>query len=141
MFVFLALLLFLSQVYAKDYCLKRVENPYPEPYLGYLLRKRTERAILESGHRLRCQMDSQELSVAVESFKETPIGYTPQQRVNAYNLEIKVRFATEREVRVFSAVVSYTQLEGGLADLPRRSAIEDAMNIIYTDMLNFFSRR
>ncbi|MEN3028991.1 MAG: hypothetical protein ABDH29_07265 [Aquificaceae bacterium] len=135
------LLIIFSLGFSKDFCIRGIENPYPEPFLDYLLRKHTERAILESGHRLKCEGDAEEVKPAVELLRETPITYTPQQRVSAYSLELKVSLTVGKDRRSFSTTVSYSQPEGGLGDLPRRTALQDAMSIIYIDLLDFVGRR
>ncbi|MCS6998090.1 MAG: hypothetical protein NZ827_00665 [Aquificaceae bacterium] len=135
------LLIIFSMSFSKDFCISGIENPYPEPFLDYLLRKHTEKAILERGYGLRCDGDAEDIKPAVELLRETPIAYTPQQRVSAYNLELKVSLTLGKDKRTFSTIVSYSQPEGGLGDLPRRSALQDAMGIIYIDMLDFIGRR
>lgn len=126
---------------AKSFCIKAVENPYAEPYLDYLLIKSVERAVLASGYKLDCAKGSQEISPAVELLKETPIAYTPQQRVSAYSLELKLSLRIGQEKKTFSVSVPYSQPEGGVGDLPRRAALEDALSIIYTEILQFIGRR
>lgn len=134
------IVLFFSLSFATDFCLKEIENPYPEPYLNFAFRKNLEKAILETGNRLSCHRGSVEIIPKVELVKENPIAYTPQQRVSAYNLELKVSLNTEQKSQSFSVVVPYSQPEGGPGDLPRRSAIEEAFGIIYIEMLEFIKK-
>ncbi|MCS6956856.1 MAG: hypothetical protein RMK75_00140 [Aquificaceae bacterium] len=140
MVIILLLTAFLSLALSKDFCVGNIQNPYPDPYVEYVFRKTLERALLESGHRIKCTPEAEKITPSVDLIKETPIAYTPQQRVSAYNLEIRVSL-TLKEKRVFSALVSYSLPDGSLGDLPRRSAIQDAFNIIYTEMLQFLGRR
>ncbi|RMH08688.1 MAG: hypothetical protein D6699_00630, partial [Aquificota bacterium] len=107
----------------------------------FALRKTLEKALLESGHKLSCSQGSVALFPKVESLKETPIAYSPQQRVSAYSLEMTVRVKAGTQDMTFSAVVPYSQPTGGVGDLPRRRAIEDAFGIIYLDMVENFKRR
>lgn len=135
--LFLFLFLSLSLSLAKDFCIKEVENPYAEVYLSYAFRKGLERAVLESGNRLRCGDGAQEIKPYIELMREVPIAYTPQQRVSAYNLELRVGLTVGEVKKVFSTSVPYSQTTGGVGDLPRRGAIQDAFGIIYIDMLEF----
>jgi hypothetical protein len=139
--IFITLFILLSWAQAHDLCIRPVENPYGEPYLSYAFRKNLERAVLESGGRLRCSEGSQVILPRVKLFKETPIAYTPQQRVSAYTLELKLSLLWNAEEREFLATVPYSQPTGGLGDIPRRKAIEEAFGIIYLDMLQHIKRR
>ncbi len=136
----MALLLLLSFSFSADFCLKAVENPYPEPYISYVFRKSLERAILETGNRLSCREGSKTIEPQVELLKETPIAFTPQQRVSAYNLEVRISLTVGKTKRAFSTTVPYSQPAGSLGDLPKRGAIEDAFGIIYIDMLEFIKQ-
>ena len=135
--LFLFLFLSLSLSLAKNFCIKEVENPYAEVYLSYAFRKGLERAVLESGNRLRCGDGAQEIKPYIELMREVPIAYTPQQRVSAYSLELRVGLIVGEVRKVFSTSVPYSQATGGIGDLPRRGAIQDAFGIIYIDMLEF----
>lgn len=130
-----------SFAFSEDICIKEVSNPYTEVYLSYAFRKNLEKAILESGNSIGCGAGSKEIKPEVEMFKEVPIAYTPQQRVSAYNLEIKVSLTMEDKKRAFLVAVPYSQPTGAVGDLPKRKAIEDAFKIIYVDMLEFIKRR
>ncbi len=140
MAVFLIFLL-LSVSFARDYCLQAVENPYGEPYIDYAFRRAVERAVLEAGGRLSCKEGSKRVRLKVESLKETPIAFTPQQRVSSYNLELKLSLQVEEEKKGFSVALPYSQPTGGLGDLPRRKAVDDAFGIIYLQILEFLGRR
>ncbi len=61
--------------------------------------------------------------------------------MSAYSLEMTVRVKADTQDMTFSAVVPYSQPTGGVGDLPRRRAIEDAFGIIYLDMVEYFKRR
>lgn len=140
MLAFVGLMLFVSFAVGVDFCIKKVENPYPEPYLDFTFRKKLERAILETGNRIACKEGSKQIIPKVELLKETPIAYTPQQRVSAYNLELKVSLTVDGKSQSFSTAVPYSQPSGSLGDLPKRSAIDDAFGIIYIDMLEFIKK-
>ncbi|MEJ5339552.1 MAG: hypothetical protein ACK42C_04450 [Aquificaceae bacterium] len=140
MLALVGLFFFISSAVGADFCIKRVENPYPEPYLDFTFRKRLERAILETGNTIVCKEGSQEIIPKVELLKETPIAFTPQQRVSAYNLELRVSLTVNGKGQSFSTVVPYSQPDGSFGDLPRRGAIEDAFGIIYIEMLEFIKR-
>ncbi|MFN3976342.1 MAG: hypothetical protein ACK4LT_04680 [Aquificaceae bacterium] len=138
-----ALILFFIPLFAlsEDFCIEEVQNPYPESYINYVYRKSVERALLESGHGISCKEDAKRVKARVELLKETPIAYTPTQRVSAYNMELRLSLSVGGENKTFSVIVPYSQPEGGLGDLPRRQAIEDAFRIIYLDILEFIKRR
>lgn len=137
----LFVLLGIAFSFADDFCIKEVENPYPESYLSYAFRKSIERAILESGHSIKCKEGAKKVEPKVEFIRETPIAYTPQQRVSAYNLEVRMALVVDGSKKSFSVLVPYSQPEGGVGDLPRRGAIEDALKIMYVDILDFIRRR
>lgn len=137
---FLLSLAFYCLSFALDVCLKPIENPYTEPYLDFALRKTLEKALLESGHKLACFPSSLELTPYVKLLRETPIAYSPNQRVSAYNLELSVALRTKDAERSFSVVVPYSLPTGALGSLPRRKAIDDALGIIYTDILEYLRK-
>jgi len=140
MLVFL-LTIFFSFAFSEGLCIKEVHNPYSEVYLSYVFRKNVEKLVLESGYKIYCGEGSKEIKPEVELFKEHPIAYTPQQRVSAYNLELRVSLALDGKKKSFSVFVPYTQQGGMVGDLPRRKAIEEAFRIIYIDMLEFIKMR
>ncbi|MCS7284475.1 MAG: hypothetical protein NZ527_02045 [Hydrogenobacter thermophilus] len=135
------LLLWVSLAFAAEFCIKPVENPYNEPYLNYALQKKVESAVLESGHSLKCGKDSIDILPLVKELREVPIAYTPYQRVSAYNLTLTVAIKDNKEERDFSFTVPYSLPTGGLGDLPRRQAIDDALGIIYIEFVQYFKRR
>ncbi len=135
-----AVLLLLSLTFSADFCIKGIQNPYPEPYASYTFRKILEKAVLETGNRINCKSDAKRLEPQIELLKETPIAFTPEQRVSAYNLEVKVSLNTDKAKKTFSTTVSYSQPSGSLGDLPRRRAIEDAFGVIYIDILEFIKQ-
>ncbi len=134
------LLWLVSIAFSSEVCIK-VENPYPEPYLGIAIRKTLERAVLESGKSLGCSQSAKELRAYVKELKEEPIAYTPQQRVSAYNLRLSISLKTDSEERTYTQGVSYSQPTGALGNLPRRQAIDTILSIIYLDMLQDLKRR
>lgn len=90
---------------------------------------------MESGHKISCKEGAKKIKAKVELLKETPIAYTPAQRVNAYNMELRLNLSLGKEDKTFSVVVPYSQPGGGVGDLPRKQAVEDAFKIIYFDIL------
>ncbi len=136
----LSMCAFISFAFSQPICIKEVQNPYGEPYVSYAFRKVVERALLEDGYTIGCYDGSKEVRLRVEALKDMPIAYTPQQRVSAYNLELKVSLSIDEKSRSFHVVVPYTQASGALGDLPRRQAVDEAFKIIYVDMLEFLRR-
>ncbi len=137
-----ALLFLLIDIsFSLDFCIKPVENPYNEPYVSYALLRNLERSILESGHSLGCNGSSISITPVIKEIKEVPIAYTPFQRVSAYNMTLTFILKDYKgEVR-FSPTVPYYQSTGGLGNLPRREAIDNAMSIIYVELVENFKRR
>ncbi len=137
-------LIFLSVTFfalAEDFCIEEVQNPYPDSYINYVYRKNIEKALLESAHKISCKEGAKKIKAKVELLKETPIAYMPTQRVSAYNMELRLNLSLGKEDKTFNVVVPYSQPGGGVGDLPRRQAVEDAFKIIYLDILEFIKRR
>ena len=131
----------ISVAFSLEFCVKPVENPYDEPYLNYAFRKNLESAILESGGRVACTNKAININPIVKEFKETPISYSPFQRVNAYSLALVLGIKDPRREKEFSVSVPYSLPTGSLGDLPRRQAIDDAFGIIYIQLVEHFKRR
>ncbi|MFN3871123.1 MAG: hypothetical protein ACK4MW_06550 [Aquificaceae bacterium] len=126
---------------SEDFCIEKVQNPYTDSYINYIYRKSLEKALLESGHGISCKEGTKRIKPRVELLKETPIAYTPMQRVSAYNMELRLNLSVDGEGKSFHVVVPYFQPQGGVGDLPRKQAVEDAFRIIYLDILEFIKRR
>lgn len=139
--MFLLLLFLFSFAFSESLCIKELIDPYQESYIRYAFIKNVERAILESGNNISCDEGSKEVRLQVDLLKENPIAYTPQQRVSAYNMELRLSIAIGDKKRSFSVSVPYSQPTGSIGDLQKRAAIEDAFGIIYLDILEFFKRR
>ncbi len=137
----LLLLLLFSFAFSEDVCIKDLVDPYKEPYLGYAFVKTVEKAILESGNSISCKEGSKEVRLQIELFRETPIAYSPQQRVSAYNMEMRLSVSIENTRKSFYVSVPYSQPTGAIGDLQRKEATEDAFKIIYLDILEFLKRR
>ncbi|MFN3813299.1 MAG: hypothetical protein ACK4SM_01575 [Aquificaceae bacterium] len=138
--VFLFLLL-IDLSFSLEFCIKPVENPYNEPYVSYALLKNLERSILESGHSLGCKGSSVSITPVVKDIKEVPTAYTPFQRVSAYSMTLTLVLRDYKGEVSFSPTVPYDQSTGGLGNLPRREAIDNAMSIIYVELVENFKRR
>lgn len=137
----LLFLLLLNISFSLDFCIKPVENPYNEPYVSYALLRNLERSILESGHSLSCNGSSISITPVIKEIKEVPIAYTPFQRVSAYNMTLTFILKDYKGEVSFSPTVPYNQPTGGLGNLPRREAIDNAMGIIYVELVENFKRR
>jgi hypothetical protein len=124
-----------------EVCLSELKNPYPDDYLDYALRRTVERAFLQAGERLRCGEGSEKVSVEVLEYKEVPTGLSPFQRVNSYNLLLSFELKTQIKSYKYSITVPYFLPFGGEGDLPRRSALEDALGIIYPRLVEDLIRR
>ncbi|RLJ71160.1 hypothetical protein BCF55_1458 [Hydrogenivirga caldilitoris] len=136
----LALALYFSLVFSEPFCIKGVENDTREPYLNYALLKTVEKAVLEIGGELRCEGDAKGILIRIKNFKETPIAYTPQQRVSSYNLNLSFEVVVGDRSFSLSGVVPYSLVSGGLGDIPRRRAIDDLLDKIYLDLLQNLRR-
>ncbi len=136
----LGLVLF-QTAFGKEVCLIELKNPYPDDYLDYALRRTVERAFLQSGERLRCGEGSEKVTVEVLEYKDIPTGLSPFQRVNSYNLLLSFELKTQSKSYKYSVAVPYFLPSGGEGDLPKRSALEDALGIIYPRLIEDLSRR
>jgi hypothetical protein len=136
----LGLVLFQTAM-GREVCLGELKNPYPDDYLDYALRRTVERAFLQVGERLRCGEGSEKVSVKVLEYKDVPTGLSPYQRVNSYNLLLSFELKTQDKSYKYSVVVPYFLPSGGQGDVPKRSALEDALGIIYPRLIEDLSRR
>jgi hypothetical protein len=136
----LGLILF-QTAFGGEVCLSELKNSYPDDYLDYALRRTVERAFLQAGERLRCGEGSEKVSVEVLEYKDVPTGLSPFQRVNSYNLFLSFELKTQSKSYKYSVTVPYFLSFGGQGDLPKRSALEDALGIIYPKLIEDLSRR
>jgi hypothetical protein len=125
----------------KEVCLSELKNPYPDDYLDYALRRTVERAFLQAGEKLRCGEASEKVSVEVLEYKDIPIGLSPFQRVNSYNLFLSFEIKTQDKSYRYSVAVPYFLPSGGQGDIPKRSALEDTLGIIYPRLIEDLIRR
>ncbi len=135
-----ALLLIVGLGFSNPLCIKLLEDRYRDPYLGFAILRTVEKAALESGRGVSCGENSEDLKVEVLNFSERPIAYTPDQRVSAYNLYITLRFTLSGRAFTLSSVVPYSLPTGGLGDIPRRRAIDDALDKLYLNILKNLRR-
>jgi hypothetical protein len=139
--VLIIYLSFVSLTFSAVFCIKPVENPYRDPYINYRLQKNLEDAVLESGHKVSCKEHTFTIVPIIKELKETPVGYTSYQRVSAYNLTLSVALKDGKEEKDFSFTVTYSLPTGSLGDLPRRKAIDNILDIIYIEFVQYFKRR
>ena len=131
----------LQTAFGKEVCLSELKNPYPDDYLDYALRRTVERAFLQAGEKLRCGDGSEKVSVEVLEYKDIPTGLSPFQRANSYNLFLSFELKTQDKSYKYSATVPYFLPSGGQGDIPKRSALEDALGIIYPRLIEDLIRR
>jgi hypothetical protein len=136
----LGLVLFQTAI-GGEVCLSELKNPYPDDYLDYALRRTVERAFLQAGEKLRCGEGSEKVTVEVLEYKDIPTGLSPFQRVNSYNLLLSFEIKTRSKSYKYSVTVPYFLPSGGRGDLPKRSALEDALGIIYPRLIEDLIRR
>lgn len=134
-------LVFFQTAIGGEVCLSELKNPYPDDYLDYALRRTVERAFLQAGERLRCGEGSEKVSVEVLEYKDVPTGLSPFQRVNSYNLFLSFELKTQSKSYKYSVAVPYFLPSGEQGDLPKRSALEDALGIIYPRLIEDLIRR
>ena len=127
-------------LFGGSFCVSSIENPSDDPYLEYALMKAVERAIIESGYRLDCSGSHEEVKVKVVEFKEIPIAYTPRQRVSLYNLVMNLKVRIGGREFVLSSSVPYSLPSGSSGDIPRRKAIDDLTDKIYSYILQNLRR-
>jgi hypothetical protein len=131
----------LQTAFGREVCLSELKNPYPDDYLDYALRRTVERAFLQAGERLRCGEGSEKVTVEVLEYKEIPTGLSPFQRVNSYNLLLSFEIKTQSKSYKYSITVPYFLPSGGQGDVPKRSALEDTLGIIYPRLIEDLIRR
>ena len=136
----LGLVLFQTAI-GREVCLSELKNPYPDDYLDYALRRTVERAFLQAGERLWCGEGSEKVTVEVLEYKDIPTGLSPYQRVNSYNLFLSFELKTQGKSYKYSVVVPYFLPSGGQGDIPKRSALEDALGIVYNKLIEDLIRR
>ncbi len=136
----LGLVLFQTAI-GGEVCLSELKNSYPDDYLDYALRRTVEMAFLQAGERLRCGEGSEKVIVEVLEYKEIPTGLSPFQRVNSYNLLLSFELKTQDKSYRYSVAVPYFLPSGGQGDIPKRSALEDALGIIYPRLIEDLTRR
>jgi hypothetical protein len=136
----LILLLTPLAIFGKSYCITEIKNPSDDPYLEYALLRAVEKAIIESGYSLSCEGEYEKVLLKVTEFNQIPIAYTPEQRINLYNLSLRLKVAFgEREFTV-SSTVPYSLPSGSTGDIPRRKAIDDLTDKIYSYILQNIRR-
>ncbi len=128
-------LICLSYANGKEFCIKDVRNEFNEPYLSYALIRTVERAVIEMGGVLDCDESSVPVLIKVESFRETPIAYTPDQRVSSYILSLGIRIRVDKRDFSLRGTVPYSLPSGAFGDIPRRKAIDDLLDKIYLKLL------
>lgn len=134
-------LVFFQTAIGGEVCLNELKNPYPDDYLDYALRRTVERAFLQAGGKLRCGEGSERVTVEVLEYKDVPTGLSPFQRVNSYNLFLSFELKTQSKSYKYSVAVPYFLPSGGQGDIPKRSALEDALGIIYPRLIEDLIRR
>ena len=134
-------LVLLQTAIGGEVCLSELKNSYPDDYLDYALRRTVERAFLQAGEKLRCGEASEKVSVEVLEYKDVPTGLSPFQRVNSYNLFLSFELKTQGKSYKYSVTVPYFLPSGGQGDVPKRSALEDALGIIYPRLIEDLIRR
>ena len=128
----LLILFFISLAFSQEVCLK--VNVYSDdPYLKQRAISRIKQIALESGFKLRCSENSKIVKAYIK-ISETPLSLSPRQRVSSYNLNLFIKLNGEK----ISTSVPYSLPYGGIAELPRRKAIEEAFERIRLRILDFF---
>ncbi len=142
--IFKSLILYLTlfeSTFGEDVCLNELRNPYPDTYLDYALRRTVESAFLQVGKGLRCGEGSEKASVEVLEYKDVPTGLSRFQRVNSYNLLLSFELKVQDKTYKYSVTVPYLLPSGEQGDIPKRSAVEDALGIIFPSLIKDLSRR
>lgn len=122
----------------KNVCIKEIQNGFGDAFLSIELSRALERAILESGLGIACP--GREISLKVEEFKLLPMGISPSQRANFYELRLVFRLKSQELEREVMIRKSFFQESGSVADLPMREAILDAIKLGMFDIIQFTRR-
>lgn len=125
---------------AEPVCIEGISNPSDDPYLEYAVLRAVERALIESGYEVSCGEGSSSSSLTIVSFQEVPIAYTPEQRINLYNLTLRLKVLIGEKVFTVGATVPYSLPSGSSGDIPRRRAIDDLTDKIYSYILQNLRR-
>ncbi|MEN3034424.1 MAG: hypothetical protein ABDH18_05500 [Aquificaceae bacterium] len=127
-----------SLISAKEICIREIQNPYDSSFLSIELLKALERAVVESGFKIECP--GRDLSAKVEEFRLLPIGLSPNQRTNFYELRLTFRLKSqefEKEIRLRKG---FFQESGSLLDLPVKQALVDVIRLGTFDIIEFIRR-
>ncbi len=119
-----------------------VKGDFPkEKYIRIIVRKRVERALLESGYKPSCQKPFVPLNVVIKRVEERPIAYTSKGRISSYNLSIELEMVLGDKRETFTGFAPYRQPTGAVGDLYRKKAVNEIIDKIYLNILKFISRR
>ncbi|ACG57191.1 putative protein [Hydrogenobaculum sp. Y04AAS1] len=118
--------------YAQSFCIKEKSGAFIEdPYIKEYVIKSVEEAFIEAKKPLDCNSKSYKtVFLKVTNLSDMPIGYSIYQRANNYilNLSIELNIANKKYTYFQSSY--YALPTGGEGDLPKRQALEDAMDRI-----------
>ncbi len=119
-----------------------VKGDFPkEKYIRIIVRKRVEKALLESGYKPSCQKPFVPLDVIIRRVKERPIAYTSKGRISSYSLSIELEMVFGEKRGIFKGFAPYRQPTGAVGDLYRKKAVNEIIDKIYLNILKFISRR
>ncbi|GAB6066339.1 hypothetical protein JCM9492_14320 [Aquifex pyrophilus] len=123
----------LSFLFAKELCLD-FNIDTEDSYVNKRIAQYVERFALESGFELSCSEKSLNLSVSA-SFSERSVAISPKQRVSTYLFSLSIRIGSES----FSTSVPYSLPSGALGELPRRKALEEAIQRLKLPIIKYFT--
>ncbi len=119
-----------------------VKGDFPkEKYIRIIVRKRVERALLESGYKPSCEKPFVPLNVVIKRVRERPIAYTSKGRISSYSLSIELEMVFGDKKGIFKGFAPYRQPTGAVGDLYRKKAVNEIIDKIYLNILKFISRR
>lgn len=123
---------------AQNFCIREKEGvPIDDPYIQEYTIKYVEKAFLEAHKNLNCNDKSSDIVyIKITNFSNVPIGYSIYQRANNYMLTVNLELDIAKKHFVYSQVSYYTLPTGGMGNLPRRQAFEDAMSRIKDNIIS-----
>jgi len=116
----------------REICLSVEGRNLKDPFVKQYVLDKINQYILESGWSVGCSEKALRLYLRVD-YNERPLVISAGQRVKSYLFSLKIRINGRR----FSASVPYSLPYGGLGELPRRKAVEEAMGRMKLSIIEY----
>ncbi len=115
-----------------ELCLSVDGTNLKDPFVKQYVLGRINQYVLESGWEVGCSEKARRLVLKVR-YTERPLVISAGQRVKSYLLSLRV----EINGKSFGASVPYSLPYGGLGELPRRKALEEALGRMKLSIIEY----